>query len=54
MLTVFDEYDFKSDSERPELLVHTNEAFLAEHEDLAILSKNFTGKKTPEKMLKAL
>ena len=54
MLSVFDEYDFKSDSERPELLVHTNEDLIAEDEDFAILSKNYEGKKSPETMLKAL
>ena len=54
MLSIYDDYDFKSDSERPELLVHTNEDLIADDEDLAILRKNFEGKKTPDKMLKAL
>ena len=54
MINFFNQYDFKSDLERPELLVHTNEALIAENQNLAILSKEFKGKKTPENMLKAL
>jgi hypothetical protein len=54
-MTVFDDYDFKSDAEREtSLMVYTNEQLIAEDEDLAVFSKHFKGKKTPETLMKAL
>jgi hypothetical protein len=55
MLTVFNEYDFKSDEERSDILmVYSNEDEIAEDNDFLVLSKNFKGKRTPELFLKAL